>query len=48
MKISIIVESGIEKSIKETLKDIASMVDELCEHYPSVINGNDVEITITV
>lgn len=48
MKISIIVEHNIEKSTKETLDDIVSMVDELYERYPSVINKDDVEVTITI
>lgn len=48
MKISIIVERSIEKSTKETLEDIVSMVDELYERYPSIIEKKDVEVTITI
>lgn len=46
MKISIIVNSDIEKNTKEFLEDIAIMIDDLSEHYPSIIDRNDVEVTI--
>ena len=47
MKISIIVEHNIE-SVKKELEDSAKMIDDLSERYPSIINGDDVEVTFTV
>ncbi|MDE6021465.1 MAG: hypothetical protein K2H01_10795 [Ruminococcus sp.] len=46
MKISIIVERNIEKSTKEKLKDIVSMVEELYNSYPNIISIKNVEVTI--
>lgn len=47
MKITIIVKDKIQKSTKEQLNDIASMIEELSKSHPNTINKNDVEVTIT-